>query len=311
MFVKIGVDSVNNENNNINNIQPVVVPTTEPVVVPSTEVPVVNPTTEAPVIMPSTEPAVQPVQPAVDKFMTVSDINQINQPATQPVVSALPTVEPTTEAPVVVPSSEPQLVTDNNTMVNENLKKVEIKDYTPPSKLKVTLLIIFFIGLVAFIIFLPNISSMISNYKSGVSYQKEEKVTTGELICSLSTNTKDLDKEYEVVFTFIDSKLTRDKFITTTRGDSTTEGSLDELNEKCTNLKSESEGIDGFSIRCDYTDNKLIETQSFNLETIDTEKLDAAFTEAGGMLPSYQFNQDIDGIEKNMKASGYTCERQK
>lgn len=302
---------MNNENNNINNIQPVVVPTTEPVVVPSTEVPVVNPTTEAPVIMPSTEPAVQPVQPAVDKFMTVSDINQINQPATQPVVSALPTVEPTTEAPVVVPSSEPQLVTDNNTMVNENLKKVEIKDYTPPSKLKVTLLIIFFIGLVAFIIFLPNISSMISNYKSGVSYQKEEKVTTGELICSLSTNTKDLDKEYEVVFTFIDSKLTRDKFITTTRGDSTTEGSLDELNEKCTNLKSESEGIDGFSIRCDYTDNKLIETQSFNLETIDTEKLDAAFTEAGGMLPSYQFNQDIDGIEKNMKASGYTCERQK
>ena len=37
-------------------------------------------------------------------------------------------------------------------MVNEDLKKVEIKDYTPPSRFKVFVLLLFFAGLVVFII---------------------------------------------------------------------------------------------------------------------------------------------------------------
>ena len=44
---------------------------------------------------------------------------------------------------------------------------------------------------------------------------------------------------------------------------------------------------------------------------IISEKLTAAFTEAGGVMPVYEYNQEIDGIETNMKASGYTCKREK
>ena len=196
-------------------------------------------------------------------------------------------------------------------MVNENLKKVEIKDYTPPSKFKVFILIVFFIGLVAFIIFLPDISSMISNYRSGAYNKQDEVITTGRLICNLSSTTTDLDKDYEFTFSFTDSQLKKTKYILNTRGDSTTEETLNKLDKDCRTLKESVASIDGVSVSCEYIEGRLTETQIFNLETIDSDKLTAAFTEAGGMLPSYTLDQNIDDIEKNMKASGYTCVREK
>ena len=298
---------MNNENNNLN---------TEPVVVNTNPVPT--------------------TQPVNDKFMTVSDINQINQPV-QPVVQPepvvpqpviAPPVEPTTNpvmapvepqmGPVVntepvvnpVPTVTPQ-PQDPNAMVNENLKKVEIKDYTPPSKFKIFILLVFFIGLVAFIIFLPDISSYLSTYGKNQYNKQDETITTGKLICDLTSNTASLDKEYEFVFSFTDSKLKKTKYVLYTRGDTTTEDTLDELAENCKTLKEESSKVEGVSIKCEYSDGKLTETQVFELESINEEELKAAFTEAGGMLPSYTYDQNIDDIEKNMKASGYTCERQK
>ena len=37
----------------------------------------------------------------------------------------------------------------------------------------------------------------------------------------------------------------------------------------------------------------------------DTEKLTSAFYEAGGIYPEYEYNQNMDDIEKNMNAVGY------
>lgn len=289
-----------NENNNLN-AEPVI--NNSPVPIAPTTEPIIN-TNPVPV-QPMTEPVVNsnPVPPTPvlvnnqnDRFQVANDVN------TEPV--AVP-------QPQQVPVQQPAQPT-NNTMVNENLKKVEIKDYTPPSKAKVILLLIFFVLLVVFILFLPNISSMIRNYRSGVYYQKDEVITTGKLVCTKDTNTKDLDKDYEFTFRFTDSKLQSIKYFITTKGDSTSDNLvLDELNETCGKLEEETNDLEGVSIHCNYSEGKLLETQTFDLEKVDVEKLDAAFTEAGGMLPGYQFNQDIDSIEKNMKASGYTCERQK
>ena len=39
------------------------------------------------------------------------------------------------------------------------------------------------------------------------------------------------------------------------------------------------------------------------------EDVDSAFAEAGGVFPSFQNGEDMDLVEKNMAASGYTCER--
>ena len=285
---------MNNENNNMNNVQNV--PTTP--VVPNT-------------------------QPVPNKFMQVNDINQINQQTasapTTPVVSQ-PVQPQTTSVPTTPVVSQPvqtqavgqQPQTDNNAMINENLRKVEIKDYTPPSKFKIFILFVFFALIIAFIMFLPNISSMIRIYMSGGNTEPEQEIiTTGKLICDLSTNTTDLDKEYQFEFKFTDSKLQSTKYIVYTRGDSTTEATLDELAEKCKQLKEYTEELEGVSIKCEYSEGKLMEKQIFELEKVDSTKLDAAFTEAGGILPSYKYDQEIDGIEKNMKASGYSCERER
>ncbi len=274
---------MNNENNNFNNGQNI---NTVPVV-PTT--PVTNPVINNQInqtVMPNPAPAVQ-------------------QPMPVPVE---PSTVPVTEVPV---GTQPQI--DNNAMINENLQKVEINNYKAPSKFKVFVLFLFFVLLIVFIMFLPEISSYVRIYMSGTNNQQPqvEVVTTGKLVCTLTSNTSDLDKEYEFDFSFADSKLTKTKYIVYTRGDSTTESALDELNEKCVTLKETTKDLDGVSIRCEYTDKKLTETQVFELETVDSEKLNAAFTEAGGIVPTYQYNQSIDDIEKNMKASGYSCERQK
>ena len=303
---------MNNENNNINNNTVTPVPSTvlvtninqasDPVIVPSTEI--VAPS-EPQIVQQNVAPAVeilQPTQPVITPQPVQTPTPVVEVPNMQ-----MPT-EPVTTPAVV----QPQEQTDPNAMVNENLKKVEIKDYTPPSKLKVAGLLIFFGLLIAFIIFLPQISSMVRVYMSGQGQQTPvtEVITTGRLICSMSTNTKDLDKEYEFTFRFTDNKLKSTKYISNTRGDSTTENSLDILAEKCNSLKENTAELEGVSIKCNYTDGRLTETQSFELETVDPDELNAAFTEAGGILPSYKLDQDIDEIEKNMKASSYSCERQ-
>lgn len=297
---------MNNENNNMNNIPVTPVPSTIPVTN-------TNQTGEPVMGIPTNQVAPQPqVAPAVELL-------QPSQPviSTEPVQQVAPVVQvenpqiPT--EPVTSPSVAPQSQNDPNAIVNENLKKVEIENYTPPSKLKIAVLLIFFALLIGFIIFLPQISSMVRVYMSGQGQQppKEEIITTGRLVCSMNSNTTDLDKEYEFIFNFTDSKLKSTRYVANTRGDSTTENSLDTLAEKCNSLKESTSSLEGVSIKCTYTDGKLMESQSFDLETVNTEELSAAFTEAGGILPSYQLDQDISEIEKNMKASSYTCERQK
>ena len=112
--------------------------------------------------VPATQPvAEQPTQPVAE------------QPTIQPTVGEIPVTEPIVEnanvnPDTIVHSNIPQIITpdtnssDANAMINENLKKVEI-NYTPPSKGKIVLLLLFFIALIGFIIFLPNINTLVSN----------------------------------------------------------------------------------------------------------------------------------------------------
>lgn len=208
-----------------------------------------------------------------------------------------------TVKPAVITNSEPVIV-------NEKLKKVEI-NYTPPSKFKMFVLFVFFILLIGFVLFLPEITSMVHKYKSGAYSYKEEKITTGRMSCSLSSSTTNLDKNYDIVFNFTDNLLERTSFSITTIGDpSLDEEALDGLNESCKALMNEVSSIEGVTVNCNYTEGKLVEKQSFDLAKIDSEKLDAAYHEVGGNNPEYQYHQDMDKIEKGMNASGYTCKRE-
>ena len=286
-------------NNSVENNQ-------EPVLMNSEVVnPVVNETKvmqEAPQIV-NSSPVMTPVETKVAQPMP-QEVPSQPQPMQNPVIEPQPSLEQTK---VPMDPSTP----DPNGMVNENLKKVEI-NYQPPSKFKVVLMIIFFIALLAMIIFLPDISSLINKYRSGNLNTEEDIITTGRLICTLSSSTSNLDKNYSLAFKFTNSKLDRTEFVITTRGDpSLDEEALDKLNNTCKQLKINTKKITGVTVQCNYANGKLEEIQTFDLANIDTSQLTSAFEEAGGNNPEYKYQQDIDSIEKNMNASGYKCKRER
>ena len=272
---------------------------------------------------------------SLEKTMVFNPINQEQNVSNNQVVNNTPVITPINNQqnivnpqevvnnPVVVNpvenTSTMQQVDINNIatngneqdMINEPLKKVET-NYSPPSKLKMILLILFFIILIGFVIFLPDINEFMAKFKANQNKQVDEVITTGRLLCSLESSTSNLDKSYDLVFAFSDSKLTRTDFTITTRGDATLdEATLDDLASTCEALAKETEKLDGVNIRCNYSNGKLIEKQSYQLTVLDPEKLSAAFIEAGGNNPEYQKDQDINIIEKNMNASGYKCVREK
>ena len=198
-------------------------------------------------------------------------------------------------------------VIDKPEEVKEEKKEVE---YKPTSKANTVALIIFFIALIAFVIFLPNIQTMIQEYKDGP--QVVEEIYTGTLECTLESSTVNLDRKITRSFQYADKKLKSAKFTTVVRGDATLdEETLDGLNEQCTSIKDNVEGLEGVTVNCDYKEGKLTETESFDFATYDVEKVTAAYTEAGGILLEFTKDQDIDDVMTKMRRSGFSCFKEK
>ncbi len=200
---------------------------------------------------------------------------------------------------------------DDKGIINENLKKVEI-NYTPPSKAKTISMIIMLVFIILFVVFLPEITSMVNLYKASKNEEKKEIITTGKLECNLKTHTANLDIEYDRLFKYTDSKLESAEYVITTKGDIELDAeSLNELNTKCNLLKENTKSMNGIDIKCTLTENKLIEKQNYKFANIVKEEIDSAFAEAGGTYPEYEAGFSIDEIERNMNAAGYTCVRKR
>lgn len=200
---------------------------------------------------------------------------------------------------------------DPEALVNENLKKVEI-EYTPPSKGRTVFTIMMFVFIIGFVIFLPDITSLINDYKANKYAVKEEVITTGKLECTLNSNTTNLDMNYSRVFKYSDSKLDSADYTITTRGDVTLdEATLNDMAAKCKILEEYTDGVNGVDVSCSYTDGKLVEKQSYVFSGLNMEELDAAFAESGGTYPDFKAGQSIESIEKTMNAAGYSCIRKK
>ena len=266
------------------------------------------------------------VQPTNNGVPTVT-------PTVGPVpANPLPTVVPTETVPTEIansPVSDPRGVgidnkefihpeafdkvnapKDDNSVVNEKLKKVEV-EYTPPSNFKLGLMVVFFVFLIAFVLFLPEITSIINLRFSKNNDDKWVKITDGSLNCYLNTNTTNLDKRHEYRFNFKNNKLERLEYTVTTKGDPTLDAkSLDKLAGICKQLSQDTESIIGVTVRCNYTEGKLVETQSFDLKDLDMAEVRSSYAEAGGTNPEYPYGQDMDLIESSLKASGYDCKRE-
>ena len=193
-------------------------------------------------------------------------------------------------------------------MVNEKLKKVEV-EYKPPSKFKIGLMLFFFVLILAFIIFLPEVTQ----YMSDLFDKKDNtviEITTGKLVCKLDSTTANLDKNYVRTFQFTDNKIEKVTFKTTTRGDITQdEDTLNELNKQCTDIRDGLESLIGASIECDYQNGKLVETEKFDLATYDYEQTSAAYTEAGADMLKFDNGEDVDRVKTSMLQAGFSCEK--
>lgn len=178
------------------------------------------------------------------------------------------------------------------------------------SKGKYVTMIVFFIFMFAFIMFLPDISTFVSLKKAEEEQKKAPVITTGSLTCTLSRTSEAFNLNYTAVFEFTDSKLDKLIYTSATKGDAVVdEIPLANLLTKCETLQEEVYGNDGVRIECSQSGGMVVETQTLNYNTLNVEKVTSAYIEAGGVYPEFKKGQDIDGIEKNMNASGYTCER--
>ena len=173
-------------------------------------------------------------------------------------------------------------------------------------------LFILFGGLLALIIFLPDIQAYITNQRYLRSQEVKEKITTGTLECTMDDSSETLDYDYTFNFGFSDNKLTRLKSITEIRGDvSLDEAELSKLKGECDLLESVTSGLNGVSVSCKLENGLLTKNQTFNFASIVVDDAITAYVEAGGSYPFYRNGDNVDEVERDLISSGYTCERTK
>ena len=174
------------------------------------------------------------------------------------------------------------------------------------------LLIMFFAFVVVFVMFLPEIQTVINNYKTGKINKEIEQITTGRLVCTLSTNSANLDRTIERVFSYEDDMLKSSVFTTTIKGDaSLDEEQLTALAERCIKIRDNLSDVEGASVNCSYDNGILEERESFDYEVYDYEIVSNAYLNADSNLLELEYHQDIDEIMTKMRQGGFSCKKEK
>ncbi len=261
----------------------------EPFVDTTTIVPVAPPVAVAP---PKVEETVAPAP-------VEAALAQESTPVSTPVVEAVPEQQ-----------VQPTPVEENAYEAKEPLKEVVVGQEEKTSNFKYIFTFILFVVLGGTIIFMPEISK----YMAQVKYEKENanapKIIDGSLKCQLSRSSDKFDMDFKYEFIFNDNKFKKLNFVSETKGDANLDAQeLEVLYNECLTLKNVTESIDGIIVGCDYGSGKVTKTQRLDYANIEVDKAYTAYSEAGGVYPDYNYLEDMDKIEKNMKAAGYTCER--
>ena len=259
-----------------------------------------TPVAKAPVVPVQPKPAVQQVQlaPQVTNPAPVSKpVASNSQVTSQQTVSAAPKVAQNLQA--------------QNTEAGKAAKAAtNVKAPKKESNFKYYMTAFLFIALILMVIFLPDISSFVSNYFAEKRAQEVPALTTGTLTCTLNTSDDRYDYYYQADFNFRDSQLYRLTYNTTIKGDQNLDAvELAEMEASCNLLKSQTANLDGINVSCSLSNGVVENEQVLSYENIDVELLTTAYLEAGGTYPNYRYQQNIDEIEKDMNASNYTCER--
>lgn len=171
---------------------------------------------------------------------------------------------------------------------------------------KPIVLIVTFIILLVAIIFLPMSGDLFDSLFSKDDNTSEE-VTNGSLVCTLEhdDNGDGISLQYTETYDFSDSKVESLEHEVLIQGNA---DYLTERNTECELLQSEAADITSVQIDCDLSSNQMIETQYFNLSTLDFSLLDIGFTEAGGVYPNGMSGENYKDVQRSLEMSGYDCE---
>lgn len=262
---------------------------------------------------------VQPVSPA--PIPQPKAVSHPTSPPSQPKVASQSTSVPS-QPKVVAPQQKSavpsQAVTTNSSSttqntkstVADNTKSTPDKKTKKESNLKYYMTFIFFALLIWMVAFLPEISSFVSNYMASKQQEGVPAITTGTLTCTMNTNDDKYDYYYEADFNFKDSKMYRLTFSATTKGDQNLDAiELSGMMSSCDLLQQQTANLEGVEVSCSLSNGVYENVQKLDYEDLKSDLVTTAYLEAGGTYPNYEYGQDINEIEKEMKASNYTCER--
>lgn len=264
-----------------------------------------NESKESSTVVPQ-QKVVQPVSPA-----PVPQPKAVSQPTSVP-------SQPKVVAPQQKSAVPSQAVTTNSSSTTQNTKST-VADNTKSnpdkktkkeSNLKYYMTFIFFALLIWMVAFLPEISSFVSNYMASKQQESVPAITTGTLTCTMNTNDDKYDYYYEADFNFKDSKMYRLTFSATTKGDQNLDAiELSGMKSSCDLLQQQTANLEGVEVSCSLSNGVYENVQKLDYEDLKSDLVTTAYLEAGGTYPNYEYGQDINEIEKEMKASNYTCER--
>lgn len=277
-----------------------------------------NESKESSTVVPQ-QKVVQPISPA--PIPQPKAVSHPTSPPSQPKVASQPTSVPS-QPKVVAPQQKSavpsQAVTTNSSSTTQNTKST-VADNTKSnpdkktkkeSNLKYYMTFIFFALLIWMVAFLPEISSFVSNYMASKQQEGVPAITTGTLTCTMNTNDDKYDYYYEADFNFKDSKMYRLTFSATTKGDQNLDAiELSGMKSSCDLLQQQTANLEGVEVSCSLSNGVYENVQKLDYEDLKSDLVTTAYLEAGGTYPNYEYGQDINEIEKEMKASNYTCER--
>ena len=183
------------------------------------------------------------------------------------------------------------------------------KNYKAPSKFKTFLAVLFLIFLLAFIIFLPEVSEFMDGMFGGKNNDvSNSEPTTGVMECTYSESGMNLDINYVRSFKYVDNKLNSVILETTTRGDVSEDAkTLDDYNNSCVRLKNDLSSMNGITISCNYSEGKLVRRENIDLEEYNEEQVEHFYAEEGLELISYKKGEDINDIKTSMVQNGFSC----
>ncbi len=195
--------------------------------------------------------------------------------------------------------------TTTNTIISADSNTNEQQPKKKESGFKYFLAMVFLIGMLAFVFFLPNISTIVETKLKHKNNVETTSIENGVMNCTLTKSSDETDTTYESEFNFTKEKLITQANITTV--ESLNASYLDEQKKECDQTALISNNTSGVTRTCNLSTGILTITEVLTLKDIDTNKL-TSYVEAGGNFPKFKYEQNINNIQTQMLKSGYDCE---